>query len=1012
MRVYANSRTIGQHVHHLVVLTILAVLGLTANASWSQTALPQPRILYEMHTALISQIRATPDFERIVSIAQDKTIRIWRASDLKLIRVIPLPSEVGDEGDPRALAINANGTEVIVGGWTGLDWHKQSQLYRFDLASGRMLETLRGFPGTIEALAMSRDNRLIAVGTAHHGIKVLRLSDRQLAFADDKYAERVTFADFSADGKLATTSADGCVRAYSPSGEILFRAEWPVRQNATDQNACTGSQLGGIRFSPDGQWLAFGVQDRPEVVLLNAQTMKVQKVITVDDPGQQSLCCIAWSPDSKVLYIDGLHRDKGSTPLYRITESGSGRIERLPVGRNHYTNLIPFPDGHLVFSTDTPSLERIDSRGQKVAETLPPNIDFRSSQLELRLSRDAKRIVLPLGSGGQNPYMFTLGASDDRAFEPAQADDLANTAPPVRNGLVAVQTETGFLGYKQPTLINGNRLSLRPFQSVWTWANHPQQPVAVLGTTWSVMMVDEKAGIRWQQVLPAPAYQVTLSQDGRWVVAAVGDGTVRWYQADSGNEALSVFLHTSGKDWVAWRPDGYYASSPRGDDFMGWLVNRGDGQTPNLYRAVQFERTLYRPDLVSLALVEGKTRSAGMQASLQEVLTTIAPPRVTIEDVARAQDGTLTVRFTAEENGRPIQEFGIYADGIPVMSAAERLPAANERLSKVTRAIKIPAALVSDTIRVEAETPVSIGVDETRLSRKPAVPAGTRGTLHVLAIGVGAFEDAHACHAKGNCPVTLNDLPNAPNDALKLADTFKQHAGLQYDRVQVSILSDASPEKPTKANIMAKLAALGNASPNDTTLVFLASHGFSHGASAAEYYFVPRDARMSDLATVLSTRPEAASSPASASSLLTASEMSDALRRVAGRRLLIIDTCHSGAADGRQNPYSLAKRSAAARVAVLSAASGNEQSYEAINAPHGAFTYSLMQGLDGGADANADGRVNLGETLDFVMTRVATNMQRLNSMMQKQDPKHTNKTQTPTLTAIPALAETVLSRTR
>ena len=992
----------------MVIHVLVSVCGLfLIGPSLAQSLMPQPRVTYAMHTASIRQIRATPDWDRLASIGQDKTIRVWRTEDLKLLRTIYLPSEDGDEGDPRSLAITADGKEVIVGGYTGLSWKKQSQLYRFDLATGRLLETIRGFKGSIESLAISRDGRLLAVGSARQGVTVIGSSDKQTIFSDENYVEQVTFIDFSVDGKMATTSADGCARIYAPDGKILFRAEWPVRPDAG--NACKGSSsLGGIRFSPDGRWLAFGVQDRPEVVLMNAQTLTMHKVIKVEDPKQRSLCCIAWSPDSKLLYINGVNDSSEPTPLYRISDSGSGNIERLPVGRNFYTNMLPLPGGDIIFSTDTPSLVRLRAvDGKLVAETLPPNGDFRSSSGLLRVSHDGRRVMLPMQADGGDVKFFDTSTAPDRAYRQSLPTDLVSTQAALRMGAVSVETETGVFSYKQPTRVNGNALQLRPFQSIWSWATHATVPVAAIGTGWTVLLADDKGKIKWQHTVQGTAHHVSISGDGKWVVAAIGDGTLRWFSVESGKEALGLFMHVNGEDWVSWRPDGYYASSPRGDEYIGWLINRGDEHAPDFYRAVQFERQLYRPDLVQLALSPVQTPSTA--EPLQRLLAGLAPPRVTIEQINKRDGEPLEVKFTAESNGRPMREIGIYADGIPVMSASERrLDAATQ--NRVSRSVRLPAGTAPDTIRVEVETDVSVGSDETSPSERLKPLAIPRGKLFLVAIGVKAFLDTRNCSPQRPCKVRIDDLPNAPNDAEVLAQRMKLQTGKQYDSVETFVLTDNTTDKPTKQNILTYLKHLEQAGPKDTTILFLASHGFSQNLSASEYYMTPRDAKLSDIETILNQNSAEPVPASKTPSLLTASEIYAAFRHVAGRRLLIVDTCHAGAVDGRQNPYSLAKRSAAAQLAVLSAASGDELSYEAVDASHGAFTRSLLDALDGGGDLDRDGFVTLREAFEFIRPRIADNSRRLTEQTRSQRNNNVEIKQTPTLTSIPVIERSILSR--
>ena len=66
---------------------------------------------------------------------------------------------------------------------------------------------------------------------------------------------------------------------------------------------------------------------------------------------------------------------------------------------------------------------------------------------------------------------------------------------------------------------------------------------------------------------------MNASRDGRIVVAAHGDGTIRWYRADDGREllALQVLLNKSEpskSDWVLWTPEGFYEATPGAQDVL------------------------------------------------------------------------------------------------------------------------------------------------------------------------------------------------------------------------------------------------------------------------------------------------------------------------------------------------------------------------------------------------------------------------------------------------------------
>ena len=123
---------------------------------------------------------------------------------------------------------------------------------------------------------------------------------------------------------------------------------------------------------------------------------------------------------------------------------------RLNGGRQRFTNVLPLPDGGLVFSTAAPSLARIDAGGARMAEALPPNGDFRFDWRKFRLSADGLRVTLPLRADGAESYTFKVGARVDAAYRVATPADAAAGAGPLRTGTLRLDATLGDMGYKQP----------------------------------------------------------------------------------------------------------------------------------------------------------------------------------------------------------------------------------------------------------------------------------------------------------------------------------------------------------------------------------------------------------------------------------------------------------------------------------------------------------------------------------------------------------------------------------
>ncbi|RPJ11522.1 MAG: hypothetical protein EHM30_14420, partial [Desulfobacteraceae bacterium] len=202
-----------------------------------------------------------------------------------------------------------------------------------------------------------------------------------------------------------------------------------------------------------------------------------------------------------------------------------------------------------------------------------------------------------------------------------------------------------------------------------------------------------------------------------------------------------------------------------------------------------------------------------------------------------------------------------------------------------------------------------------------------------------------------------NHLDYAAQDAEEFSKAWKIRSGENYAKIIVHTISDNSADKPDQQTIVSALKFVEQAGPDDTVVIFLASHGISD--TAGNYYFVPRDVIARDIAGVQKGEK--------VTSLIPWTAFFDALREAAGRRVLIVDTCQARSIEGKFEAHSLMKRSAASQFALIVASKGDEESQEYEPAKHGLFTYSLLSALKPDADANRDGLVSLREVFDHVL---------------------------------------------
>jgi len=249
---------------------------------------------------------------------------------------------------------------------------------------------------------------------------------------------------------------------------------------------------------------------------------------------------------------------------------------------------------------------------------------------------------------------------------------------------------------------------------------------------------------------------------------------------------------------------------------------------------------------------------------------------------------------------------------------------------------------------------VPVGKPRVASSRDVAVEprwpsrAGARPTLWLLSIGVSHYKEVDI------------GLQFADADARAMATALEgQGHGPIYSETKSLVLTN---ERVTRESILGGIERfLGEAAPDDVTVIFMAGHGVQDRATGS-YYFLPY--------------------PANAENLLTEGlrmsdfdEMIRVLRRNVRRVVLMLDTCHAGALRLTSRAV-LSADDLAAQVSgaeglfLLAAAKPGEESKETAELGHGAFTYAMLEGLTGAADADHDGVVLISELFGYVAGHV------------------------------------------
>jgi WD40 repeat protein len=897
-----------------------------------------------MHTAMIRRIAAEERRGVAVTASDDKTVRVWSLADLRLLRTIRPPIGSGQEGRLFALALSPDGRTIAVGGWTGWEWDGKASVYLFDAETGRLTHRLDGLPNIVGYLAFSKDGGFLAAGLGGTGgVRIYRTSDYSLAAGDNDYEQAVLGIDFDPRGRMIASSLDKRVRLYD--AQFARVASKPLPRSLTPVV---------VQFSPDGEKVAAGTYS-PEIVLLSGRDLA-----TLEQPSsrgldeQIDLPGVVWSSDGRFLYAIGDHRRRAASPIFRWDMQARQAPARLSTSASlRVTGLVALSGERLIYSAEDPVVGVLSEEGRVLHEKRPGIADFRDIGQALRVSRDATTVEFAYDKGkGPIVHMSLL---ERKELQPGRARDSGMSA--ARTSMPGVVI-TDWKDHKGPQ-VNGKALALDREEYARCVDVAPDGRTIVLGGEWSVRAYDRNAQPLWVRPVAQVVWGVAISGDGRSVVAALSDGTLRWYRMADGQEYFALFAHRDGQ-WIAWVPQGYYYSSEQGDNFVGWHLNRTPDAGADFYRAVQFERVLYRYDIVSAQLAD---RAAGAHAHAGRFdiahLAKIAPARVELKAVSVAGAGAgsrLQIAFSAAGETLPMHDYTVFVNNIPVTPSRERILAAGERFA-FSRTVTADVPSREATVRVEVSNETSIGFAEQRVAvpQGAGTSAAARGNLYLLAVGVNAFPYLPPAW----------QLRYAAEDAESVARFFVGQKGARFDEVYVRVLSDR--QKRAEGHALAEaLEFIKAAGPRDTVVLFLASHGLL--SPSGSYYFVPADARLEDVRRINSGQDPAG--------LVTWDRFFEALRSTAGRRLLIVDTCAGRGIEGNLDALWLKKRSASALFALMVSSKSDEASQEYDAGRHGLFTYALLRGLQTACEGACAKNVTLEKVFAFASPWVARNRPR------------------------------------
>jgi len=479
---------------------------------------------------------------------------------------------------------------------------------------------------------------------------------------------------------------------------------------------------------------------------------------------------------------------------------------------------------------------------------------------------------------------------------------------------------------------------------IWSVAFSPDGKYALsAGFSGEVKIWDLASGSEWKTLRGYVGINkgtsARFSPDGKYVISA-GDASTRIWEAATGEEIATMIAFEDG-EWIITTDNGYYTSSPKGDQYLSVTVGG------KRYSTEQLRESFYRPDLIQVALGGGSLKD------LKKVADVKPPPVVAIVDTPKStdkSDAAITLKIT--DAGGGIGDIRLYLNGSAVMLDSTRgikIVSSNQNEIRKTYQMK----LISGVNVVRA---IAFNADNTMQSTDAvheitaAFKAVGKPSLYALVIGINEYK---------NPKLQLN---YAVADSNLFARTLKEGAKPLFEKVEVKKLS--SKEETTRENILKELKAMQSLNPDDLFVFYVASHGT---VDDGEYFLITSN--VGSLSTA---------------KLKTDSISQNTIKELvanipATKKLIVIDTCSAGKLGdviqtamltrGMSEDTAMKVLSRAVGSTILSASTSVQEALEGYNG-HGLFTYVLADGLTGKADKSKSGFIKTTELADYVDNEV------------------------------------------
>jgi WD40 repeat protein/uncharacterized caspase-like protein len=1002
------------------------------------------------HTALIKAALVTNDGNYILSAGDDKSVKVWSVESGEVVSEFLGEVGLGSAGVISCIALSPDNKYLAVGGnfgtsMTSVKGLGDVRIYDFQTKKMLALLTDNGMP--TYGLAFSPDGKMLATGSSGRTIRLYSTKDFSLKTTIEAHSREVWNICFAGNKKLVSCSLDGTVKLWdvsngkelssaslhtgmitrvtaSTDGKKIYSAgedkqiiEYDADLKKTDVTK-SSQEVGSLAFSKDETKMLVGGWSTPFMSEVYSKKDGKWKLISAYNGHDQTVAACGFVKDKLLFTAGGLNNE---IHLWKYEEDNSGSISFVQQSR------------------------KLAGYGQKICgvgckDTKVGFADYYCSawrgKADLTQSFDLfTHEIKKIEKQEEQAYGDIMSTLNDLEMtvlsdpEYGLSDAILKVTKGGKKILSILRNE--FTGYnhacctftKQGKIVSGGTGNIHLYSDkgdlLGEFIGHTGEVIALWVSPdgkrmisggydqtiriWDLTKVsDQPKLLSPDRILPEfkatykkifPQYDIETQAGVESIYKALQDNgamtTISWFLCEPKmyEPIVSIFVGADN-EWVMWSNDGYFTSSRKGARYIGFHVNQGSNKEAKFYPFEQFDLKLNRPDIIyerlaiadkeylDLLIAAHAKRIKRMGIKEEDLSAELHVPEITMTSKSEeviAKNYQLS--FTALDDKYDLDRINVYINDVPVYGK-QGISLKGKGMKKSSQNLGIE--LMPGKNKVQVSVMNAKGAE----SLKETIhlyykTAEEKPVLYIVTIGTSKYSDPKY------------NLTYAAKDAQDLSKLFAdaKSANSPYSNVITKTLTN---EEVTKENIKTLKATLAAAKPNDVVLLFVAGHGILD--DKFDYYFGTHNINFN--------KPgENGIAYEEIESLL------DGIKAI--RKLLFMDTCHSGEVDKEDVVAVASTQTEAGTVAfravgatvqeknkslkktselmkelftdlrrgtgatIISSAGGAEFAMESAEWNNGLFTYCLIHALkDKAADENKDGQVWLSELQKYVTEEV------------------------------------------